>query len=408
MLIDTMDTLLERHRTWRIVGQQVAIPCVFMRGGTSRGAFLRVEDMPADRELLQRAITAIYGSPDPRQIDGIGGADPLTSKVAIVGRSSREDADVDFTFGQVRILEPVVDFDGNCGNISAAVGPFAIEEGFVPAVEPVTRVRIHLTNTSQILVEDVPVQGGRMLVEGEAEVPGVPGSGAPILMDMGDTAGTLGNGVLPTASPTDLLEVGGDRIRATIIDAGNATVLVDASAVGMGFGRDALEPSAQALARLEAIRAAAAVRLGLVDRTENAAAMTPAVPKMYWVGPPTDYATRDGRYVRADEMSFAGAGLTMGVPHKAYAVTAAVATAVAALVPGSLVHAVADERARTTGTIRIGHPGGVMALEAQVRIGADGVPQLSRVAVQRTARRIMDGFVYVPLRVFGPRLPVAL
>lgn len=398
-----VDELLSAHRTWRIVGDQVRIPCVFMRGGTSRGAFLRADDVPSDPELRQRLIAAIYGSPDPRQIDGLGGADPLTSKVAIVGPSTRPDADVDFTFGQVRINEPHVDFDGNCGNMSAGVGPFAIDEGIVPAVEPITRVRIHLLNTAQILVEDVPVRDGRALVEGDAEVPGVPGRGAPISIDLGDTGGTLGRGVLPTGTPAETLTLSdGSRVRATLIDAGNPVVLVDAAAVGARFGRDSGAPTAELLERLEAIRGAAAVRFGLIERSEDARSRTPAVPKVYWVGPATKYTTAEGRIVRTSEMSFAAAGLSMGKPHKAYAVTAAVATAVAALVPGSLAHAVCDPASASTGTVRIGHPSGVMVIEAKVRVGADSVPVISRLAVQRTARRIMDGFVYVPRSTLVP------
>lgn len=372
-----------------------------MRGGTSRGAFLRAEDMPTDQDLRERVIAAIYGSPDPQQVDGIGGADPLTSRVAIVGRSTRGDADVEFTFGQVRILERAVDFDGNCGNISAAVGPFAIDEGLVPAAEPTRYVRIHLTNTDQILVEDVRVRGGRALIDGDAEVPGVPGSGAPILMEMGETAGTLCRGILPTGVAAESLPIaGGGEVRVSIVDAGDPVVFDDADAAAR-FGRDAPAPSAELFRWLEAIRGGACVRLGLCARSDEAASVTPAVPKMYSVGHRTDHTTLEGRAIHADEMSFAAAGLTMGRPHQAYAVTAAVATAVAALVPGTLVDAVTDQRAIETGTIRIGHASGVMALAARVRVDADGTPAIERVAVQRTARGIMDSLVYVPLRVFG-------
>lgn len=400
-IADRIGALLRSHPRWRLIGDQVAIPCVFMRGGTSRGAILRADDVPGDPRLRERVIAAIYGSPDARQIDGIGGADPLTSKVAIVGPATHPDADVDFTFGQVRIDEPIVDFDGNCGNMSAAIGPFAVDEGMVDAVEPVTRVRIHLTNTGQRLLSEVPVRHGRALVEGDAEVPGVPGRGAPVLLDLGDTAGTLGGGVLPTGAATDRLALGdGSVVTATIVDAGNATVFVSAADVPIGFGASALTLSTETLSRLAAIRGAAAVRLGLVTSPEDAAGRTPAVPKMYWVGPPTAYVAAGGRTVRPGEMSLAAAGLSMGHPHQAYATTVAVATAVAAMVPGSVVHGACDPHAVASGTIRIGHPSGVMAVAARARVGADGVPVLTRVAIQRTARRIMDGHVYVPLRTF--------
>lgn len=401
---DRLRDLLAGQPTWRVVGDQVAVPCVFMRGGTSRGAFFRASDMPSDHALRERIIAAIYGSPDRRQIDGLGGADPLTSKVAIVGPSNRADADVDFTFGQVRITEPKVDFDGNCGNMSAAVGPFAIDEGMVPAQEPRTRVRIHLTNTDKVLEADVPVREGRAAVEGDSEIPGVPGRGAAILLDLAETGGTLGRGVLPTGSVCDVLMLrDGSRLAATIVDAGNPCVFVNAAEVGAPFGRAVLGLVPETFARLEEIRGEAAVRVGLVTRAADAAATTPAVPKIYWVGPPADYEAVNGRAVSRDKMSFAGAGLSMARPHQAYAVTAAVATAVAAMLPGSLVHAVCDARAVETGLIRIGHPSGVLGIEAAVRMGTDGIPSITRVAVERTARRIMDGVVYVPLHVLQPR-----
>ena len=184
-------------------GDQVGIRCVFMRGGTSRGAFLHAADLPDDLAIREKLLLGMYGSPDIRQIDGLGGAHPLTSKVAIVGRSSRPDADVDFTFGQVCIDAPRVEFAGNCGNMAAAVGPFAIDAGLVTASEPVTCVRIHLTNTHTLLRVEVPVCHGLACVEGDAEVSGVPGTGARLLLDFGDVGGTLGKGLLPTGRTRD-------------------------------------------------------------------------------------------------------------------------------------------------------------------------------------------------------------
>ena len=244
-------------------GDQVGIRCVFMRGGTSRGAFLHAADLPEDLAIREKLLLGMYGSPDIRQIDGLGGAHPLTSKVAIVGRSSRPDADVDFTFGQVCIDAPHVEFVGNCGNMAAAVGPFAIDAGLVTASEPVTCVRIHLTNTHTLLRVEVPVCHGLACVEGDAEVSGVPGTGARLLLDLGDVGGTLGKGLLPTGRTRDVLQTAGRTFEVSIVDAGNPIVFVRAAA----FGLQGTElPSAftpGVLAQMQAVRDAAAHTLGL-------------------------------------------------------------------------------------------------------------------------------------------------
>ncbi len=381
----------------RLRGDQVGIRCVFMRGGTSRGAFLNAADVPSNPVLREKLILAIYGSPDVRQIDGLGGANPLTSKVAIVGPSSHPDADVDYTFGQVRIDEAKVDFTGNCGNISAGIGPFAIDEGLVPAREPTTSVRIHLTNTGAILLAEVPVRGGLALVQGEAEVAGVPGTGASILLDFGDAGSTLGQGLLPTGSARDVLQTPGGPVEVSIVDAGNPAVFVrpvDVALTGVELP-EAFTP--EVLARLETVRAAGAVRLGLVDSPERAADVTPAVPKVYVVSAPASYTDVTGRRIEAGQINLVGRGLSMRVPHQAYAATVAVCTAAAALLPGTLVNEVLRPDPAQPGRIRIGHPSGVVGVDAALTWTA-GQPQLVRAAVERTARRIMDGTVYVPLK----------
>jgi hypothetical protein len=377
-------------------GDQVAIRCVFMRGGTSRGAFLRAGDLPSDRDLRERLILAIYGSPDIRQIDGLGGADPLTSKVGIVGPSSRPDADVDFIFGQVRIDEPHVDFSGNCGNLSAAIGPFALDEGLVPiGHEPSVTVRIHLVNTGGLLRAEVPVIDGVAASAGPTEVPGVPGSGAPITLDFGEGADTLGRGILPTGHPSEVLQtVAVGRIEASLVDASNPAVFVRPEPFGL-LGTElpaAFTPAI--LDALEEVRAAAAVRLGLAADPAEAAERTPAVPKIYLVSAPVDYTSTTGRTVRAAEIDVVGRGLSMREPHQAYAGTVALATAVAAAIPGTVVHAVARPSAGRR--FRIGHPAGIMGASVEVELGT-GQPRLRRAAIERTARRIMAGTVYVPL-----------
>lgn len=388
----------------RITGDQLAVRCVLMRGGTSRGAFLRAGDLPTDPAARDRVILAMYGSPDSRQIDGIGGADPLTSKVAVVGPPTLPGADVDYLFGQVRVTEPVVDYRGNCGNMLAAIGPFAVDEGLVAATDPITRVRIHQVNTRTLVVAEVPTRGERALTEGSSEVPGVPGTGAGIKLDFAGTAGTFGRGLLPTGRTQEQL----CGLRISLVDAGNPTVFVRAADLGLGvadlvgasYARSLLE-------RLESIRGAAAECLGLVSDAGRAAGESPTVPKIYLVHPPSDYTTRSGERVRADEVDLVSRGLSMQRPHAAYAATVAIAAAAAAWIPGTVVAEAL--RTRASPIVRIGHPSGVLALEVNVDLALSGAPRLTRAVVERTARRLMSGEIYVPIRALlaSPRARTA-
>lgn len=380
----------------RPIGDQLAIRGVFMRGGTSRGAFLRAEDLPPDPVMRDRAILALYGSPDARQIDGLGGADPLTSKIAIVGPPTLPGADVDYLFGQVRIAEPVVDYRGNCGNMLAGIGPFAVDEGLVPATEPTTRVRIHQVNTRTLVVADVPTRGGRALVEGVGKVPGVPGSGAKIRLDFAASADTLGRGLLPTGNAQDDLSDGDRTYRASIVDAGNPTVFVRAA--DLGLDAETLLASRYApelMDRLEAIRGLAGERLGLVGDRRRSASESPTVPKIYLVHPATAYTTSDGALVPASAVDLVARGLVTQRLHAAYAATVAIATAAAACLAGTIVAEITGTR--RSGGVRIGHPGGVLTLDAAVEVDTAGVARLTRAVIERTARRIMAGEMYVPL-----------
>ena len=382
-------------------GDQYGIGCVFMRAGTSRGAFLREEDLPKDPALREKLILAIYGSPDFRQIDGLGGATSLTSKVAIIGPPSRADADVDYTFGQVRVDEARVDFRGNCGNISAGIGPFAIEEGFVEPVEGITKVRIHLTNSRALLVAEVPVlKGGVCQVVGDAVVAGVPGTGAPIILDWADVGGTLGRGLLPTGRPRETIETAIGTVEVSIVDAGNVTAFVRPSVFGLaGAELPAHRMDRALLDRIEAVRGAVAERLEMVDKAANADAVTPTIPKLYIVDPPVDYHDSNGRLVRADDMDLLGRGMSMGTPHQAYAGTVAVCTGAAVGIPGTIVNEIARPACTGGGRLRIGHPTGILEMDAKVEYDGQAF-RLVRSAVMRTARRIMDGTVYVSSRHF--------
>ena len=365
-------------------GDQLALPIVIMRAGTSRGAFFHAGDLPLDPAARDRVILAVYGSPDVRQIDGIGGADPLTSKVAIVSRSDRPDSDVNYLFGQVAIDRPLVDYGGNCGNMLAGIGPFAVDEGIVEAVEPTTRVRIHNVNTGRIIVAEVPVSDVRARTSGDAVTAGVPGTGAAIVLDFGATAGTLGRGLLPTGREREVL----DGVEVTIADAANPTVFVAAREIGLE--RDSLLDTLEegTVQRLRELRAHAAERLGLAPSAARADDESPGIPKVYALAP----AGAD------DRCHLVGRGLTFGRPHAAYASTVAICTAVSSRVPGTVVWDQLAPAARDLPELRIGHPAGVLTVQVEVEEARDGW-LVRRAASERTARRLVSGLAYVPRAV---------
>jgi 2-methylaconitate cis-trans-isomerase PrpF len=340
----------------------------------------------------------MYGSPDVRQIDGMGGADPLTSKLAIIGPPTREDADVDYTFAQVSIRGPLVDYKGNCGNISSAVGPFAIDEGLVDAVEPRTTVRIHQTNTDSLLVAEVPVVNGKAAVEGDYHIDGVPGTGARIDLDFSDTAGAVTGRILPTGNPMDRMDVEGvGPVDVSVVDAGNPCVFVRARDLGI----QGTETPAQIDAHrelndcIERIRGTVAAEIGLVDDWRRAARESPYIPFFALISPPADYVDfTTGRAVEAQDVDFVARLLFMLRMHKAYPVTGTVCTGAAARIPGTIVHQAARPECGARSLTRIGHPAGVIDVDAVVRSN-DGI-HLLRASVGRTARRIMEGYVFVP------------
>lgn len=377
------------------MSEMLRVRCAILRGGTSKGIFLHENDLPRDEVLRDRMILAIFGSPDVRQIDGLGGADPLTSKLAIIGPSSRPDADVDYTFGQVSIKEPLIDYSGNCGNISAAVGPFAIDEGLVRAREPVTKVRIHNTNTGKIIVAEVPVKNGKARVTGDYQIDGVPGTGAKIMLDFAGTAGAATGRLLPTGRPVDVLDVPGyGRLEVSLVDAANPMVFVRASDLGLTGTESPAEVDSrpELLALLEKIRALGACAMGLAATPEDASRRIPAFPMLAFVAPPRDYRSfTDQKLIRAEEVDFVSRLMFMQVMHKTYAGTGTTCTGAAAAIPGTIVNEVAG---RHEGEIRIGHPAGIITIEVAAAVLGNEVT-LTRAAVGRTARRLMDGYVYV-------------
>ena len=355
-------------------------------------------ELPLDPRLREKILLAAYGSPDVRQIDGLGGSDITTSKVAIIGPPSREDGDVDYTFGQVLIDRPEVLFQGNCGNISSAVGPFAIDESLVRAKEPTTTVRIHNTNTRKILVSEVPVYDGKASVEGDFSIPGVPGTGAMITVDFAGTAGSATGKLLPTGNAIDALEIEDiGEIEVSIVDASNPVVFVLAEDIGATGKEHRLEINSNKVLmdKLEKIRAAGAEAAGIVKNRNSALKESPVVPQIAFVRSPIDYTDyASGKVIEAEKVSFLSRIIFTQMAVETYTGTGSICTSAAAMIPGTLVNQVASQKTKETGIVRIGHARGAMEIEAWVE-REDSEWKLKRALMRRTARRLMEGYVYV-------------
>lgn len=390
--------------------QQRRVPAVVMRGGTSRAVFFHRKDLPDDPALRDRVILSIFGGGDPygRQIDGLGGAVSTTSKAAIIALPSVPDADVDYTFGQVSVTTPLVDYGGNCGNISSAVGPFAIEEGLVAAAGPVTIVRIWQTNTRKRIIAHIPTAGGAPQVEGDFAIDGVPGGGAMIRLEFLEPGGSMTGRLLPTGNATDTLEVAGvGRLTVSLVDAANPVVFVRPADLGLSGLEmpDRIDGDPALLARIEAVRAAAGVRMGLARTTEEATSRSPGVPKLAFVVSPASYTSTKGSAVAADRIDLVGRIMSMGRLHRSYALTGAICTSVAAQVEGTLPHQAARPGPARERTVRVGHPAGAIDVGAVVeRRGGEWF--VEKVVTRRTARRLMEGLALVPASVW-PLVPAA-
>lgn len=374
------------------------IPAVFMRGGTSRGLFFHERNLPSDSAERERVILAAYGSPDPsrRQVDGIGGATANTSKVAIIGSSDDPDIDVTYTFGQVAIDRPLIDWAGNCGNMSAAVGPFAIDEGLVPVTADRTTVRFLNTNTNKVIVAHVPTKDGRFDPRGDLIIPGIPNAGSAIQLDYVDPGGAVTGRVLPTGRPVDEVGVDGRRIEVSLVDAANPLAFVryaDAGLTGLESADD-IDTNPELLRRLEAIRAAAGRLAGIADTEDRITREFPSVPKLTLVGPPVDYVASDGSRMAAADMSLRLTMMSMGRMHPSIALTGSICAAVAVKIPGTLAHQAAGAPVGDAIT-RIGHPAGVVAVTANPVAANDNSWRVDSVGVLRTARRLFEGAVHI-------------
>jgi probable AcnD-accessory protein PrpF len=375
------------------------IPAVYMRGGTSKGVFFHANDLPSSPRARDALLLRVIGSPDPygRHTDGMGGATSSTSKVVVVSRSQRPGCDIDFLFGAVSIDRPVIDWSGNCGNLSAAVGPFAINEGLYPAQDGVNQVRIWQANLGERIDAFVTVRDGEVVESGGFMEDGVPFPSSEVRLEFLEPA----ESVFPTGLSRETLSVPGHGdYEVSLVTAGNPTVFVRAEALEL-TGREMPEEvnrSRRLLERVEAIRAHAAVRMGLASSAEEATRSRPATPKVSWVGKPAAYRSSAGTEVPADSIDLLARIVSMGKLHHAYTGTGSIALAVAAAVPGTVVADVA--RTLPGVATRIGHVSGTLAVGAEVscREGPGGGRSwlVDKCVLSRSARRLMSGFVYVP------------
>ncbi len=384
--------------------KQLRIPAVYMRGGTSKGVFFLDHDLPQDKVARDRVLLRVIGSPDRygKHTDGMGGATSSTSKVVILSKSQRPDCDVDYRFGQVSIDAPVIDWSGNCGNLSAAVGAFAISSGLVDApADGSATVRIWQVNIQKKIVNHVPMQGGEVQELGGFELDGVAFPAAEVRVEFLDPAddegdGAAGGAMFPTGKRLDVLDVPGvGRLEATLINAGNPTIFVDAAALGLKgteLQGDINGDKAQ-LARAEAVRAAGAVAMGLVKTAQEVTEKRPHTPKLAFVAKPLAYTASDGKKVEPASIDLLARIFSMGVLHHAMTGTGAVAIAAAAAIPGTLVHRVAP--AGADGRVRFGHPSGTLSVGAEAR-EEGGQWKVAKVMMSRSARRLMEGWVRVP------------
>jgi probable AcnD-accessory protein PrpF len=388
---------------------QIRIPATYMRGGTSKGVFFRLQDLPAKTQVHGPARDAlllrVIGSPDPygKQIDGMGAATSSTSKTVILAKSARADHDVDYTFGQVSIDTAFVDWSGNCGNLSAAVGPFAISNGLIdPSRVPkngLATIRIWQTNIGKTIVAQVPMTDGAVQETGDFELDGVTFPAAEVQLEFLDPAdegdGEAGGAMFPTGKLVDDLDVPGlGTLRATMINAGIPTIFVDAGALGYTGAelQDAINGDPQALAKFEAIRAHGAVRMGLIKHIDEAAKRQ-HTPKVAFVARPIDYIASSGKKVSGSDIDLNVRALSMGKLHHAMMGTAAVAIGTAAAIPGTLVNLAAGGEARSA--VRFGHPSGTLRVGAEAR-QVDGDWVVTKAIMSRSARVLMEGWVRVP------------
>jgi 2-methylaconitate cis-trans-isomerase PrpF len=381
-------------------GQIHKIPTVIMRGGTSKGLILRKADLPLNSALRDEVILRVYGSPDSNQIDGLGGGTSLTSKLAIVGPPSHPDANIDYTFGQVSIEKKMIDYNVTCGNFVSAVGLYAAEEGYVQLQEPFTPVHIFNTNTSKMIIVEIPVKDGQIQHDGDFIIDGVPGTSSQIMINFKDSGGAFTGKLLPTGRAVDILKLkDGREFEVSIVDCANVLITVRAQDLGLtGVElQSEINGNQELLSTLEEIRVESGIMIGLINKEdrETVSATTHALPKIAMVASSSQYVTSDGKMVKNGEIDIVSRYISMGVLHRAYAVSGALALATTSQIPGTIPNQLVSSVERG---LRIGHPSGVLYVETSLeRDGETWV--VTRAANGRTARRLMEGYAHIPVSV---------
>lgn len=390
--------------------RQIAIPAVFMRGGTSNAVVFKRADLPDDRSLWDDVFLAALGSPDPngRQLDGMGGGISSLSKVCVVGPPSHAQADIDFTFAQVSVREACVDYSANCGNMTSAMAPFAVDEGLVEVAGDEARVIIHNTNTSKLVRASFALDDGRAAVDGGLAIPGVAGSGAPVRLDFLAPGGASTGRLLPSGNVIDRLEVPGvGALDASLVDAANACVFVDAAALGLeGNEMPAdVDSRAELMASLERIRCAAGVAMGIAPSEEAVRRERPGIPKIGLVAPPMAAVDLSGAPLGADAGDLTARMISMGNTHRALPLTGALCLAVAARIDGTIPNRHLREGAGAE--LGIMQPSGLSRVDARVA-ERDGAWTCDQASVYRTQRRLFEGRVLIPASRLGAPAAAAL
>lgn len=375
---------------------QKRLRAVFMRGGTSKGVIFRREDLPDDQTAWDAIFLATMGSPDPngRQLDGMGGGVSSLSKVCVVGPSSRPNADVDYTFAQVSVSEALVDYAGNCGNMSAAIGPFAVDEGLVAAAaDGEIIVRIHNTNTGKVIASRFRTEAGQAAVDGDFVLDGVVGTAAPVRLDFLDPGGSKTGRLLPSGNPVDRINLDGfGLLEVSLVDAGNPFVFVAASDLGLSGTEmpKELAACAELMDRLESIRQIASVHMGLASDRIAAAAMV-SIPKIALLAPPKPSPTLSGRIIEANQADIVARTISVGQPHNAIPLTGSLCLAAALRTPGTIAHRLAG--VTHSETVRVAHPSGITSVDATMEETESGTT-VRHATVYRTARRLFAGEIY--------------
>lgn len=374
----------------------VEIPVSIYRGGTSKGLFIDEANLPVEEDARNLILLKLMGSPDTRQINGLGGAVSTTSKVAIISKEEKNTWDVNYIFAQVSVDKPVVSYSGNCGNISSAVGIYAIENQLVEITSPMTKVAVYNTNTKKVINEYIPTPNGQLTYEGDFEISGVPGKGLKIELEFLDPSGAFSGKLLPTGRLKDEIDLeNGNRVIVSIVDAANPLVYLKAEDLDLqGIETpEEIDSNVPLLSLLEEIRGKAAVLMGIIDDYKDSAVVTPGVPKMTLIASPIDYQTTEGVSIAANDYDLSVRMMSMQKAHKSIALTGALCTGAASYIEGTLVHDLLKNKNQDK-ALEIGHSSGKITVSTLAQ-KQDNKQEIQSVSSYRTARKLMTGTAYI-------------